>query len=253
MTLVGGLLATSAPALAAPIPAAGTVLLAPAAGPLGTVAVIRGTCTEMYPGAGHIEVRVGFSYSNAFNNRGVLSAFHRVAVPLPANGTFIAKLQVGPAVAYTPTGAGPAAPGVDVLRKPKVGDLLTVQAVCFSKASANPAEFLSPAAKFKILAPILTRTTPLRVAGVAKVGAVVSPTPGGWRPAPTRLTYQWLRAGRPIVGATAVRYTLKPADLNQRVAVRVTATRAGYRPGVAVSAAVLVTAAAPEPCCISYA
>ena len=247
--LAAGLLAVPLEAHAAPVPV-GKIVVAPGGGPLGAVAVIRGTCPEMFAGAGHAAVRVGFAFSNAFDNRGSLSTFHETAPAIAADGSFTAKLAVGPAVAYTPVGAGPAAPGKEVLRKPKAGDALIVQAICFSKASANPTDVLLGRFQVAAALPALVRTVTPRITGAARVGSTLTVTAGTWRPAATTVTFQWLRAGKPIVGARLATYKATAADAGKALSVRVTATRTGHPAGVTITAPVIVkaaTATAPPP------
>jgi hypothetical protein len=50
---------------------------------------------------------------------------------------------------------------------------------------------------------------------------------GTWSPTAS-IRYQWLRNGRAIKGATRSSYKATAADYKQRIAVRATATRAGY-------------------------
>ncbi len=45
---------------------------------------------------------------------------------------------------------------------------------------------------------------------------------------PKAVTYQWLRAGKPVVGATKARYRVTAADAGRALACRVTATAAGH-------------------------
>ncbi|WP_411734294.1 hypothetical protein [Paeniglutamicibacter sp.] len=52
-----------------------------------------------------------------------------------------------------------------------------------------------------------------------------------WRSG-TKVSYQWLRDGKPIMGATAKTYAIKRTDRNHRIYVRVTATKPGYLPVV---------------------
>jgi len=66
------------------------------------------------------------------------------------------------------------------------------------------------------------------IRGRAKVGQRLIATPGGWRPTPVSLTYQWLRNGQVIRGATAATYTLVAADQGSRISVRVTGAKTGY-------------------------
>ena len=68
------------------------------------------------------------------------------------------------------------------------------------------------------------------VRGVARFTRTVTATAGRWSTKPTRVRYQWLRAGRPIAGATRARYTFAPGDVGRRVRVRVTVKAPGYRP-----------------------
>ena len=81
-----------------------------------------------------------------------------------------------------------------------------------------------------------TATGTPKVEGVRRWGRVLSVKPGTWAPTATSSRYQWLRGGRAIAGATGVRYTLRVADVGQRISVRVTASRAGYADGVVTSA-----------------
>lgn len=63
------------------------------------------------------------------------------------------------------------------------------------------------------------------ISGTARVGQVLTASPGTWsgNPAPT-FTYQWQRGTTNISGATSATYTLVAADAGQTVRVIVTAT-----------------------------
>jgi alpha-tubulin suppressor-like RCC1 family protein len=77
------------------------------------------------------------------------------------------------------------------------------------------------------------------VAGVAQVRqtlTAVTDLPAGWAVA----SYQWLRAGAAIPGATAQTYEAAPADAELWVSVRVVARRTNCDDAVAVSSPVLV-------------
>lgn len=74
------------------------------------------------------------------------------------------------------------------------------------------------------------------VVGEQRYGRTVRATPGRWSTTPERVRYQWLRAGKPIRGATRPRHTLGVADVGQRVRVLVTATAPGYTRATARSA-----------------
>ncbi|KQO98193.1 hypothetical protein [Leifsonia sp. Leaf264] len=68
------------------------------------------------------------------------------------------------------------------------------------------------------------------VTGERKVGQVLAATPAKtWVPTPSSYTYQWLRNGQPIAGATGTSYKLVDADIDQDVTVAVTAVKIGLK------------------------
>ncbi|MEO9322932.1 family 78 glycoside hydrolase catalytic domain [Nocardioides sp. C4-1] len=79
-------------------------------------------------------------------------------------------------------------------------------------------------------------TAPPAVRGTARLGQVLTSTVGAWDATGLAFARQWLRAGRPIAGATAATYRPTAADVGRRLSVRVTAARAGLQPGTATSA-----------------
>jgi hypothetical protein len=66
------------------------------------------------------------------------------------------------------------------------------------------------------------------ISGTAMLGATLTASPGSWSPAPATVSYQWLRAGVKITGATAKAYKPVAADVGKVVAVKVTATKPGF-------------------------
>lgn len=74
----------------------------------------------------------------------------------------------------------------------------------------------------------IVKSAPTTVAGRARVGAVLTATPGPVQPADAAASYQWLRDGAPIEGATAATYAVTAADLGAVLSVRVTRTRRNY-------------------------
>ncbi|WP_299087379.1 S-layer homology domain-containing protein [uncultured Microbacterium sp.] len=66
------------------------------------------------------------------------------------------------------------------------------------------------------------------ITGIITVRQVVSASAGSWTPSPTTLTYQWLRDGQPIAGATSPQYTIGIADAGREITVRVSGERPGY-------------------------
>ncbi|QAY72440.1 hypothetical protein ET445_02875 [Agromyces protaetiae] len=69
------------------------------------------------------------------------------------------------------------------------------------------------------------------ITGAAQVGQTLTTDGGQWSTVTglvPDLSYEWLRAGDPIAGATAAQYTLTAADRNKVVKVRVTASLPGF-------------------------
>jgi subtilisin family serine protease len=62
------------------------------------------------------------------------------------------------------------------------------------------------------------------VSGTVAINRTLRATPGTWDPAEVTTTYQWLRDGEPIQGATSQSYRVQRADLGRVISVRVTAT-----------------------------
>ncbi|GEL94476.1 hypothetical protein [Cellulomonas composti] len=86
-----------------------------------------------------------------------------------------------------------------------------------------------------------TAKTPPTVTGTAKVGALVRSSKATWDLAGT-VTFQWLRDGVAIAGATSSAYRVQDADRGARLSVRETLRPkvAGYANGVSTSARVPV-------------
>ena len=106
-----------------------------------------------------------------------------------------------------------------------LGKTMTVK-VTGSKSGFTTAAKTS-AATAAVAVGTLTGPTPT-VSGTAKVGSVVTATPGTWGPAPVTLTYQWYRGSTAITGATASTYTLVAADKGSAIKVRVTGSKTAY-------------------------
>ena len=68
------------------------------------------------------------------------------------------------------------------------------------------------------------------ISGAATVGQTLTAAAGAWTPGSVGFTYQWLRNGVAIGGATASTLTLTSADLGAVIAVAVTGSATGYAP-----------------------
>ena len=77
---------------------------------------------------------------------------------------------------------------------------------------------------------------PPQITGAAVIGSTVTATPGTWNTIGLAYTYQWLRDGNPVPGATGAARTITPADAGHRLSVMVTASKPGQAPASATSA-----------------
>ena len=79
------------------------------------------------------------------------------------------------------------------------------------------------------------------ISGTATVGSVLTAS-ASVSPVTAAVSYQWLRSGAPILGATASTYTVTEADAALPVSVQISASRAGYVTATATSSAVAIAA-----------
>ena len=94
--------------------------------------------------------------------------------------------------------------------------------------------------------PAITNAAPPVVQGSAALGSTLTASTGTWTPTGLGFTYQWLRGGTPIGGATAKTYAVTTADVGQQLSVRVTASN-----GSSVSATSAPTAAVSQAAAIT--
>ncbi len=90
--------------------------------------------------------------------------------------------------------------------------------------------------------PAFESTAAPTLSGKAAVGRTVSTTWGSWSLKPDKVTYQWLRDGVAISGATGSSYTPVAADKGKKLKVRLTAQRSGQPKRTVESAARTVQA-----------
>jgi hypothetical protein len=81
------------------------------------------------------------------------------------------------------------------------------------------------------------RTTRPRVVGAARLGRTLAVSVKAWSPAPVKLSFQWLRDGKPVKGRTARAYRVGKADVGHRISVRVVGRKASYATETVRSAA----------------
>jgi Protein of unknown function (DUF3152) len=83
---------------------------------------------------------------------------------------------------------------------------------------------------------VLTNETAPRITGGSpRFGRVSAVSRGRWSAQRVKVRYQWLRAGKPIRGATKATYQPTFGDFGKRLKVAVTARREGFRRAVATS------------------
>lgn len=102
-----------------------------------------------------------------------------------------------------------------------------------SKAGYQSATLTS--ARILIKASKLSKTPTPTISGTTKVGKTLSAKAGTWDSG-VKLSYQWLRNGVVIKGATKTTYKLATADKGKKISVRVTGTKSGYETAVKTSA-----------------
>jgi|GEM_PF-4539828 len=81
-------------------------------------------------------------------------------------------------------------------------------------------------ARHSVSAGTMSRGT-VEVSGTAKVGRTLSAKTNRW-PSGAKLSYQWLRNGKPIASATRARYKVSSKDRSAKLAVKVGASKPGY-------------------------
>ncbi len=88
----------------------------------------------------------------------------------------------------------------------------------------------------KVAAGTLTTVKP-KISGSLKVGTKLTAKPGVWKPSGVKLSYQWLRSGKAIKGATKAVYKLTSKDKGKKITVKVTGKKSGYTTKSATSKA----------------
>lgn len=83
----------------------------------------------------------------------------------------------------------------------------------------------------------LERSIDSSLSGTLAVGQTISVNRGTWNPAPSSVSYQWLRNGQAILGARSSSYVLNPIDLDKNISVQIIAARNGYNNNLQVLAA----------------
>jgi hypothetical protein len=92
----------------------------------------------------------------------------------------------------------------------------------------------------RVLAQTFTQTGAPRISGDNVVGGGVMVFRGTWDDG-VSFTYQWMRNGQAISGATSLNYVFKPEDAGQSITVQVTGSKVGFSTVTKESRAVIPT------------
>ncbi len=84
-------------------------------------------------------------------------------------------------------------------------------------------------------------TAPFAVSGAPRYGSTLTYTAGTYTPSDATISYQWLRDGVVVPGASAATYKLAAADVGHRIVARATLSKPRYRSVVTSADAGLVT------------
>jgi len=113
-----------------------------------------------------------------------------------------------------------------VLTESEVGSAVSVR-VTASRAGYESASQVS-AATAKVEPGTLVVRAHAAVSGDPKIGRWLNAITPDVSPAPTAISYQWLRRGAPVAGATGSAYKLAKGDVGKELSVRVSVSRSGY-------------------------
>jgi hypothetical protein len=127
-----------------------------------------------------------------------------------------------------------------LLTSDDIGNYISV-VVTGSMAGLNPASS-------SITSTIRVASAPLRpvsptIWGVARVGSTLTVVAGNWGHDNVFFTYEWLRNGSRIPGATGLSYKLTSTDLNSEISVRVSGSYPDTEPAEEISPTLRVLAA----------
>ncbi|MFS0867050.1 peptidoglycan DD-metalloendopeptidase family protein [Microbacterium sp. 179-B 1A2 NHS] len=121
-----------------------------------------------------------------------------------------------------------------------VGKKVTVSVT--GKRTGYKTKTVTSAATAAVSAATFTRST-LTLKGERSVGKTLTAVPGSWGPQPLKITYQWLRDGAAIPGATARTYVPVAADDKRMLSVRMWAKKSGFTTARKTSAEVRIARA----------
>jgi len=117
--------------------------------------------------------------------------------------------------------------------------------VSVSRAGYEPTT-ASSAPTPSVLGGTVKVTSPFTVSGVPRLGQPLEVVPGVVDPSDATASYQWLRDGAPIPGATGPAYSPVAADVGAHLSVRTDLSRQGYKPTTATTDATTAVHTVPQ-------
>ncbi|SDQ27526.1 hypothetical protein [Arthrobacter crystallopoietes] len=102
----------------------------------------------------------------------------------------------------------------------------------------------------KVILGTVANSVAATISGSALVGSTLT-AKGTWTTGAT-LTYQWLRDGRNITGATAATYKVTTTDAGTKLSVRITGSKTNYKSRTVTTAQTAIVAYAPAPGTLTY-
>lgn len=151
-----------------------------------------------------------------------------------ADGVELGSAAIDPTIVNTTDEVGRASVTITIPEGTRAGELpltITVPETGTTATVTLTTTYTAP--------PVESVTAP-KITGKADVGKTLKVSDGKWSVPGVSLTYQWLRNGEPIEGATTNRYTLTLDDAGATISAVVTASAADYSDGSAESNAVTV-------------
>jgi hypothetical protein len=117
----------------------------------------------------------------------------------------------------------------------QVGKRLSVRVTATRSGYAQGQAESASTAPVEAAVPGITVTNGPTLVGQPRIGKILLARAGTFTPSDATVTYQWLRAGSPIAGATASKFALTMSDLGKTITVRATYARAGLASAVRTS------------------
>ncbi|WP_224760554.1 ExeM/NucH family extracellular endonuclease [Salinibacterium sp. ZJ450] len=155
-------------------------------------------------------------------------------VEVLAGGTVLGSAQIDGSIVDTTDEQGRASVTITIPASTVPGTLvLTVRVAATGTSIDVPLTIISN------LEDVANTKAP-KITGSAQVGKTLGVNAGNWSVKKPVFSYQWLRDGQPIDGATGASYRVTAADSGRALSVVVTAAASGFDAGTATATAVSV-------------